>query len=80
MGEKRLDLMCRYIRVDFNAWEYSGSELLWASLIQKLYGAVENQLTEDVVRQHRLDIATSGEKLDDLKEVKKRKNLWNRQT
>ena len=63
----------RYIKVEFNAWEYSGSELLWASLIQHLYDGVEQQLHEDVVRRHRLDIATSGEDTDDPAEVKQRK-------
>ena len=36
----------KYIDVRFNAWEYSGSDVLWASLIQKLYEEVKKEFSK----------------------------------
>lgn len=34
-----------FIFVDFNAWEYAGSEVLWAALMTKIFDAVRDYLS-----------------------------------
>jgi hypothetical protein len=50
-----------YARVDFNAWAYSGSDHIWASLISSLWNEVEKKFTKPVVRLHRAKIYLAGE-------------------
>ena len=38
--------------VDFNAWVFSGSEMLWASLVKSIYDEVENTFGQRAVRAH----------------------------
>jgi len=63
----------KYIVVEFNAWVYSGSDLLWASLVKELYDKVEGQLTKEAVREHRASIALSDELPTDSPETKRQK-------
>jgi hypothetical protein len=51
----------KYKIVEFNAWTYQGSELLWASLMKELWDAVEAEFGKKVVRYHRAGIALAGE-------------------
>eukprot|EP00984_Skeletonema_dohrnii_P020763 scaffold10195_cov70-Skeletonema_dohrnii-CCMP3373.AAC.3 len=51
----------KYKIVEFNAWTYQGSELLWASLMKDLWDAVEAEFGEKVVRYHRAGIALAEE-------------------
>jgi hypothetical protein len=39
-----------YLFIKFNAWEYSGSDILWAGLIKCLYDNVENEFGSTFVR------------------------------
>ena len=50
-----------YKIVEFNAWTYQASELLWASLMKELWGAVEAQYGKKAVKYHRVGIALAGE-------------------
>lgn len=50
-----------YKFVEFNAWTYQGSDLLWASLMNDLWGAVEAQFGKQAVRYHRAGIALANE-------------------
>lgn len=50
-----------YVTVEFNAWAYSGSDLLWASIIKELWDAVESKYGKTAVRMHRASIALAGE-------------------
>lgn len=34
----------KYILIHFNAWEFSGCDVLWAGLIKKLYDSLENEI------------------------------------
>lgn len=36
-------LLCRYIFVNFNAWEYAGSDTLWAGIVTKLSQEIEKE-------------------------------------
>eukprot|EP00984_Skeletonema_dohrnii_P027349 scaffold16874_cov123-Skeletonema_dohrnii-CCMP3373.AAC.1 len=51
----------KYKIVEFNAWTYQGSELLWASLMKELWDAVEAEFGKEVVRYHRAGIALAEE-------------------
>jgi hypothetical protein len=51
----------KYKFVVFNAWEYQGSELLWASLMKELWGAVESEFGPKRVAQHRAGIELAEE-------------------
>eukprot|EP00984_Skeletonema_dohrnii_P009918 scaffold3819_cov98-Skeletonema_dohrnii-CCMP3373.AAC.5 len=51
----------KYKFVEFNAWTYQGSELLWASLMKDLWDAVEAEFGKKVVRYHRAGIALAEE-------------------
>ena len=62
-----------YIFVDFNAWVFSGSDLLWASLVKAIYDEVESTYGARVVREYRLRCALSGESPNDSQEEKERK-------
>lgn len=55
--------MTKYIFIEFNAWIYSGSDLLWASMLEKLWTAVENECGKYSVRLHRAGISLSGEEI-----------------
>ena len=37
------DISCRFIFVDFNAWEYAGSDNLWAAIVTNLSRAIETE-------------------------------------
>jgi hypothetical protein len=39
-----------YVFIKFNAWEYSGSDILWAGLVKCLYDQVENEFGYILVR------------------------------
>jgi len=70
----------KYAIVEFNAWVYSGSEFLWASLIEELWTTVEKSVGKHQVRFHRASIELSGEDSNDSIEVKRQKRqqaLWN---
>ena len=55
-----------YKFVEFNAWTYQGSELLWASLMKDLWDAVEDEYGENKVGYHRAGIAlTEKNKFDE---------------
>ena len=49
------------------------SDLLWASLVKKLYDTVEEHLGKEAVREHRASIALSGELPSDSPEIKRQK-------
>eukprot|EP00554_Chaetoceros_debilis_P000137 CAMPEP_0194096296 /NCGR_PEP_ID=MMETSP0149-20130528/57269_1 /TAXON_ID=122233 /ORGANISM="Chaetoceros debilis, Strain MM31A-1" /LENGTH=1660 /DNA_ID=CAMNT_0038782267 /DNA_START=22 /DNA_END=5005 /DNA_ORIENTATION=+ len=55
----------KHLFVEFNAWVYNGSDLLWASLMEKLWLAVEDEYGANAVRLHRASITLAGEKPDD---------------
>jgi hypothetical protein len=55
----------KYKIVEFNAWTYQGSELLWASLMKELWDAVEAEFGKKAVRYHRAGIALAEENLYD---------------
>lgn len=40
VGKKSGSSRTSFIFVDFNAWEYAGSEVLWAALVTKIFNAV----------------------------------------
>ena len=50
-----------HIFIEFNAWVYDGSDVLWASLMESLWTAVEAELGEAIVRLHRASINLTGE-------------------
>ena len=39
-----------YIIIEFNAWEYSGSDVLWAGLVKCLYDKLEDEFGSNIVR------------------------------
>jgi len=55
----------KYKIVEFNAWTYQGSELLWASLMKELWDAVEDEFGKNVVRYHRAGIALAENLYDE---------------
>jgi hypothetical protein len=55
----------KYKIVEFNAWTYQGSELLWASLMKELWDAVEAEFGDKAVRYHRASIKLAKENLYD---------------
>jgi hypothetical protein len=58
-----------YIYVDFNAWVYEGSDLLWASLLETMWKKIEAKHGKYSVRLHRASIELSGELDDDDLEI-----------
>jgi len=50
-----------YNFIEFNAWVYNGSDVLWASLMESLWTAVEAELGADTVRLHRASINLARE-------------------
>jgi Leucine-rich repeat (LRR) protein len=54
-----------YIYVDFNAWVYQGTDLLWASLLETMWEKIEAKHGKYSVRLHRASIELSGELDDD---------------
>ena len=48
--------MNKHIFVEFNAWVYDGSDVLWASLMETLWTAVEREYGATTVRLHRASI------------------------
>lgn len=50
----------KYKIVEFNAWTYQGSELLWASLMKEIWDGIEAEFGKKVVRYHRAGIALAG--------------------
>jgi len=65
-GQKR-------VFVEFNAWVYNGSDVLWASLMECLLKSVETEYGQSAVRMHRVSIALSQETPTDVIEIRKRK-------
>lgn len=65
--------MPKYINVSFNAWEYNGTDLLWASILEKIWTEVEKEFGKFAVRSHRASIAISGETDDDDTETRQNK-------
>ena len=55
---------------------YSGSDTLWASLVQELFHRVEEVYGADVVRRHRALVALSGEKATDSVDEKREKRRY----
>ena len=51
----------KYKEIEFNAWTYQGSDLLWASLMKDLWDSVEAEFGKDAVRYHRAGIALANE-------------------
>jgi hypothetical protein len=77
------DGLPKYALVTFNAWAYSGSDYLWASLISALWDEVERNFSPSRVRLHRAKIELAGESpfrnpREELKSVKieKREEAW----
>eukprot|EP00752_Nemacystus_decipiens_P005720 g5177.t1 len=54
VGKKSGGARTSFIFVDFNAWEYAGSEVLWAALVSKIFNAVEEHLGRGAVRAARV--------------------------
>ena len=48
-----------YIFVEFNAWTYNGTDILWASLMETLWKEVESNFGSFAIRMHRASIALS---------------------
>lgn len=67
---ERANDMTYYIPVEFSAWEYSGTDLLWASLLEQLLKAVEKECGHYKVFWHRASISLSKEKDSDDFETK----------
>ena len=57
----------KYKIVEFNAWTYKGSDLLWASLMKQLWEAVEVEFGWKAVRYHRASIELAGDNIYDEK-------------
>jgi len=55
----------KYKIVEFNAWTYQGSDLLWASLMKELWDAVEAEFGWKAVRYHRAGIELAEENVYD---------------
>jgi len=51
----------KYQIIEFNAWTYQGSELLWASLMEELWHAVEAKFGPKAVQFHRAGISLAEE-------------------
>lgn len=64
-----------YIDVAFNVWEYSGSDVLWASLILKLYNAVESKYSKEEIDVYKLACNKLGEVDPDVKSDRFKKVL-----
>jgi len=60
IAPKRKDV--KYLFVSFNAWNYSGTEALWASLMDNLWSAIEDEVGFKQVMQHRKSVILSNEK------------------
>ena len=65
-GQKR-------VFVEFNAWVYNGTDVLWASLMECLLKSIETEYDQRAVRMHRVSIALSQETPNDDFEVRKQK-------
>jgi hypothetical protein len=78
------DGLPKYALVTFNAWAYSGSDYLWASLISALWDEVERNFSSSRVRLHRAKIALAGEspfqnpreELSKSEKIEKREEAW----
>ena len=46
---------------DFQAWVYSGTDILWASLLERLWTEVEAVCGSRSIRWHRASISLSDE-------------------
>jgi len=49
--------------ITFNAWVYSGTDLLWASLLEQMWSRVEEEFGSRQVRLHRASIRLAKEDL-----------------
>ena len=58
-------LINKHLFIQFDAWVYDGSDVLWAALMEKLWTAVEAEFGYFAVRRHRASIRLAGEKADD---------------
>ena len=58
--EFREDLT-KYIYIDFNAWVFNGSTLLWAALLEEIWKGVEAGFGRNRVRKHRFSIVLTNE-------------------
>ena len=50
---------CRFIFVHFNAWEFVGSDILWAGIVTNLAGAIEDEfgiMTSRIFRLLNVDV------------------------
>ena len=50
LSQIRKDKNKKFIFIRFNAWEYSGSDILWAGLIKQIYEDVEKEFTSFITR------------------------------
>ena len=53
---------CRFIFVHFNAWEFVGSDILWAGIVTNLAGAIEDEfgiMTSRIFRLLNVDVIHS---------------------
>jgi len=63
----------KHIYVEFNAWVFNGSDILWASLMETLWTSVEEEFGTFTVRSHRASIALSDEKSCDSPRIRSNK-------
>jgi len=62
---KPIALVNKHIFINFNAWVFNGSDVLWASLMESLWRAVEFELGKPAVRWHRASINLASERQGD---------------
>lgn len=55
----------KHLFITFNAWVYSGTDLLWASLLEQMWSGVEKEFGPLKVRLHRASIRLTQEDLAD---------------
>jgi len=51
----------KHIFIEFNAWVFNGSDILWASLMEELWTRIEFKFGKNAVRLHRASINLAGE-------------------
>ena len=65
--------LTKNIYIDFNAWVFNGSALLWASLLEEIWKGVKNEFGRYRVRKHRFSIKLSNELASDIDTTKQKK-------
>lgn len=74
IAPKRKDV--KYLFVSFNAWNHSGTETLWASLMDSLWSTIEDEVGFKQVMQHRKSVILSNdEKGNTFEETQKIRDM-----